>query len=694
MKQSILKSILFTIVFIFSILILIKLRWYPIDHPIKESFAISMNNQIGTYSYIGYNNVTSSYPLFYGINQGNYGTSIAANIPSNIVTLLTSYFNTFPITTRPNITTFTTSKIVNLAAYYLELDKGFTAYSYSAAINTAGQAYYIRYDEGTVQARPPNARTKSLIYLLLNFYIIIVPNGFPAPPAVLTVTTNDTSAYTGDYQDDIVIIKQNCNKANISGQYVFNDIPPSNATSLASYVSIESISCGSEWLNFSQIVVKDKNGTNISTGRTVYATSNYGQGDSTAYAVDGTESARFTPFIYHSSSGNASFTVKLDAPTEVASVTIYNRISENIWVMGRLGTGYIVTLLDQDGTIFFRSSQLNGGFVQTISTLPPPLLPYTTPAKYVGIRSISIHASWLHISQIVVSDMAGTNVAKGRPVETVGTYVWGGAPTNPVDGVENARAFPSVYHSCSERNGYYMVVLDSPTTISSVTVYNRTDNLARLGTGFAVVLLDENRNVIFESKKLNSDAKQVISINAPTPPPPPATELAKYAGLQSIKSDSLYLAFSQITVKDMYGTNISKGRPVNASPEYYAGGSRRYPVDGTESTREFPYIYNSASGNAFYMITLDIPIKVSSVTIHNRASNTSWISGYSVVLLDEDKNVIYKSDPLAGNPVQTITINTPLPPPSATDIRCNKHCSKYCSLDVNYQLYVKNTKYI
>jgi len=653
-----------------------------------------MNNQIGTYSYIGYNNITFSYPLFYGINQGNYGTSIAANIPSNVITLLTSYFNTYPITTRPNITTYTTSKIASLAAYYLELDKGFTAYSYSAGINGAGQVYYSRYDAGTVQGTPPNARTKSLVYLLLNFYIIIVPIGFPQPPPVLTVTTTDTSAYTGDYQDDIVTIKQNCNKANIPGQYVFNDIPASSATSLASFVSIESVSCNSSWLHISQIVVKDKNGTNISRGRTVYTSPNYGQGDNFTYPVDGTEEARLMPYVYHSSSGNASYAVKLDAPTEVASVTIYNRGDPS--VMNRLATGYIIALLDKDGVIIFKSRPLNGNAVQTVSTLPPPLLPYTTPAKYVGVQSININCSWLHISQIVVSDMSSKNVAKGRPVETVGNWSQGDNPGYPVDGVESARAFPAVYHSCTERNGFYMVVLEAPTTISSVTIYNRSDNACppRLATGFAVVLLDENRNLIFQSKQLNGDLKQIISINAPTPPPPPATDLAKYVGLQSIKNDSLYLAFSQIIVNDMYGTNISKGRPVNATPEYYAGGSRRYPVDGTESTREFPSIYNSASGNAYYMVTLDVPTKVSSITIYNRASSMSWLTGYAIVLLDENKNVIYKSDPLAGDAKQSITINTPLPPPSATDVKCNKHCSKYCSLDVNYSLYLKNKQYI
>ena len=111
MKHGRLKSILWFIILFLGILFITKLTVYPTRH-IKESFAISMNNQIGSYWYIGTGYVKFSYPLFYGINQGYYlGITTPPNIPSNVITQLNSYFNTYPVTTKTNITTYTTSKI-------------------------------------------------------------------------------------------------------------------------------------------------------------------------------------------------------------------------------------------------------------------------------------------------------------------------------------------------------------------------------------------------------------------------------------------------------------------------------------------------------------------------------------------------------------------------------------------------------
>ena len=81
---------------------------------------------------------------------------------------------------------------------------------------------YTRSNIATAQGTPPDAKTKVGVWLPLNFYIIIVPIGFPQPPATITITTFDTSAYTGDYQDDILTIKRNCNRANIPSQPLFD----------------------------------------------------------------------------------------------------------------------------------------------------------------------------------------------------------------------------------------------------------------------------------------------------------------------------------------------------------------------------------------------------------------------------------------------------------------------------------------
>jgi hypothetical protein len=81
-------------------------------------------------------------------------------------------------------------------------------------------------------------------------------------------------------------------------------------------------------LNFSQLVAFDSKGRNVTIGRPTEGSGQWEPTSNSAKAVDGVHAPRNHPNIYHDSSSPKNIThweVKLDGPTTISSVVIYNR---------------------------------------------------------------------------------------------------------------------------------------------------------------------------------------------------------------------------------------------------------------------------------------------------------------------------------------------------------------------------------
>jgi len=119
---------------------------------------------------------------------------------------------------------------------------------------------------------------------------------------------------------------------------------------------------------------------------------------------------------------------------------------------------------------------------------------------------------YLQISQLVVRNVEGENVAKGAPTQSSGVG-WNGWESNAVDGVESERNHPYEYHS-SGGGAFFRVNLRIPENIASVTIYNRTDCCAGRLAGYKIQLLGKNDEVIFSSNPLTGAAVQTIMIQS------------------------------------------------------------------------------------------------------------------------------------------------------------------------------------
>jgi hypothetical protein len=244
------------------------------------------------------------------------------------------------------------------------------------------------------------------------------------------------------------------------------------ATTFAQWVSID----GPGIIQMSQLVVKDINGVNVAKGGQTEIT---GGVDGTApvpgNAVDGVEAVRAYPQLYHSSTAmnNPWFSVKLTKPSVISEIIYYGR------------DGYensdrnqkTIKIWDQAGQSMWQSPKMSTANIQK---LPIPMSVFERPPpKLAGRVTIGGFNGFINMSQLVVKDTNGVNVAKGGDTSRTngGTYQGAGgapAPSVAVDGTEAPRYYPSIYHSQRDDTGaLFDVQLTKPSVISQIVFYGR-----------------------------------------------------------------------------------------------------------------------------------------------------------------------------------------------------------------------------
>jgi hypothetical protein len=102
--------------------------------------------------------------------------------------------------------------------------------------------------------------------------------------------------------------------------------------------------------------------------------------------------------------------------------------------------------------------------------------------QYVRLRpSLTSGDGWLQVSQVVIKDATGTNIALGKPVFTTSVYCQGGGCYQPgtvtVDGVLTPRSGSNVWEPMTGNRAteYMEVDLGSVVAISSIQVQGRPD---------------------------------------------------------------------------------------------------------------------------------------------------------------------------------------------------------------------------
>ena len=150
------------------------------------------------------------------------------------------------------------------------------------------------------------------------------------------------------------------------------------------FVRIQGLPSAS-YLNMSQLVVYDEQGRNVSVRRPTQSSgSPYGppgsgtRGAAEEMANDGDERPRAHPYEFHGKGSNDFWQVKLDGPTTVSSVVVYNRSD---CCGDRMGSGFVIKLINPSGTVLWTSHVLNDSQVQRIMTPGGVFSPRTAPVE-------------------------------------------------------------------------------------------------------------------------------------------------------------------------------------------------------------------------------------------------------------------------------------------------------------------------
>lgn len=165
-------------------------------------------------------------------------------------------------------------------------------------------------------------------------------------------------------------------------------------------------------------------------------------------------------------------------------------------------------------------------------------------AQYVVVRpSQIIGDAWIQISQLVVVDKDGNNVAKGASASSSGSYSTESNPNKAIDGSMYPRAYPNIYHSNSSdsNSAYFKINLGKEYDITKVIYYNRADCCSARCYGMRVQFYDKDNTLVLEKQIRGYDQVQEIELLNPgslatckvnlNPPPKPVIPAGYKSGL-------------------------------------------------------------------------------------------------------------------------------------------------------------------
>lgn len=165
----------------------------------------------------------------------------------------------------------------------------------------------------------------------------------------------------------------------------------------------------------------------------------------------------------------------------------------------------------------------------------------------------------LNFSQIVVVDINGQNVSKGRPTDAGPAHGPESIAKNVVDGNERPRGHPQEYHGNCQVGDWLSVTLDAPTTVAMVILYNRDDCCQERLSSFTLHGISESGDLVYRSGQLTRDKGQIVYINNSTNT---VSSLNKgfNAFCYSVRYGDLYNAFDK---------PYAPGRNVQALQDHY-----------------------------------------------------------------------------------------------------------------------------
>ena len=153
-------------------------------------------------------------------------------------------------------------------------------------------------------------------------------------------------------------------------------------------------------------------------------------------------------------------------------------------------------------------NSINNGTNTDICGYMPPC---NKKARYLVIQG----AGYIQISQIVVKDANGKNIAKGAQTWASEPYGPQSVKSNAVDGNERVRDYPNIYHSKSNAADTFITLeFNPPACISQIVLYGRSNCCPQQHANKIISILGQNgwNSVLYKSSPTTSDLVQTFNI--------------------------------------------------------------------------------------------------------------------------------------------------------------------------------------
>ena len=144
------------------------------------------------------------------------------------------------------------------------------------------------------------------------------------------------------------------------------------------------------------------------------------------------------------------------------------------------------------------------------------------------------------LSQIIVNDATGTNIALNRPTTTSSTLGGASAASIVVDGTTTTRSWPNVWHIGSgNRTDYWQVDLGSVQMVTTVRVITRMDYGERVGIAAGQPDRTTGIRVVVMKTPSDTPAPKGVCMVEPTPIYPTGTTVAEQTVIKPLILDGL-----------------------------------------------------------------------------------------------------------------------------------------------------------
>lgn len=129
-------------------------------------------------------------------------------------------------------------------------------------------------------------------------------------------------------------------------------------------------------------------------------------------------------------------------------------------------------------------------------------------------RPESVGDGYFHMSQVMVYDLNGNNIALRKPATSTSSWPGTGAPSVLVDGATAPRGSPIWHNNSQNRADYWEVDLGSVQMIKSVRIFSRIDCCQYRIPGTRIRVLQNTTDPIVTGTCLTTDAKAAADVAA------------------------------------------------------------------------------------------------------------------------------------------------------------------------------------